>query len=220
MVWFVPPLLMVLLRYTFDKNMFLFMRVAPVLLGMFPLITMFLITSIAMLRERRGGTLDRLMTMSINKGELVAGYGLAFAVIALVQALIASFVAVVLLDVSVAAGVPLLVVAAILTALLGTAMGLFLSAFAKSEFQAVQFLPAFILPQLLVCGLFVPRELMAEPLQWFASIAPMTYGVDAMQQIAIQPSLTTQIVNDFLILGGFIIVALILGSLTIRRRDS
>lgn len=219
LVWLVPVLLMTLLRFVFDKNLPLFGRVAPVLLGIFPMITMFLITSIAMLRERRSGTLDRLMTMPINKGSLIAGYALAFALVALVQAVIASFVAIKFLDVEVAAGVPLLVSAAITSALLGTAMGLFLSAFAKSEFQAVQFLPAFILPQLLVCGLLVPREQMAMVLQRFADFVPMTYAVDAMQQITVRGSLTNQMVRDFLILGGFILVALILGALTIRRQD-
>lgn len=219
LILLVPPILMTLLRYVFDANLAVFTMIAPIILGVFPLIIMFLITSITMLRERRSGTLDRLMTMPIGKSELIAGYALAFSLVAFAQALVASFVAVSLLDVTVAAGTSLLICAAILAALLGTALGLFASAFAKTEFQAVQFMPAFVFPQLLVCGLFVPREQMATALQWFADIMPMTYSVDVMQQIAVQNSITSQMVRDFVVIIGYAIVALALAALTIRRKS-
>lgn len=218
LILFVPPILMVLLRYVFDAQTAVFYTITPIILGIFPLIIMFLITSITMLRERRSGTLDRLMVMPMGKGELIAGYAIAFSFVAFAQAVVASFVAVSLLDVTVAAGTPLLICAAILAALLGTALGLFASAFAKTEFQAVQFMPAFIFPQLLVCGLFVPRDQMATVLQRFADIMPMTYSVDAMQQIALQSSITSQITRDFVIIISYAVIALALGALTIRRK--
>src|ERR687898_2946294 len=142
-----------------------FDRVGAPLVGLFPFITMFLVTSITMLRERTTGTLERLMTMPMAKFDLLAGYGLAFALIATVQALITSVVAFGLLGLDVAGPEALVVLLAILNAVLGMALGLLVSAFAATEFQAVQFMPAFVLPQLLLCGLFVPRDAMAGALQ-------------------------------------------------------
>jgi ABC-2 type transport system permease protein len=110
-------------------------------------------------------------------------------------------------------------ISAVLAALLGTSLGLFASAFAASEFQAVQFMPALILPQLLVCGLFVARENMARPLQWFANVMPLTYSVDAMKQVTLDSHWSGTLSHDLAIVLGFAIVALILGSITIRRQE-
>jgi len=219
LIFIVPPALMTLLYFVFGEENTIFDSISPIILGIFPLIIMFLITSIAMLRERRSGTLDRLMAMPMGKGELIGGYALAFSTVAFLQAIITSFIATTFLGVSVAAGTPLLVCAAILSAILGTALGICASAFAKTEFQAVQFMPAFIFPQLLVCGLFVPREQMASALQGFANIMPMTYSVDAMQQLALHTSITGQIWRDFLLVAVYAVIALLLGSLTICRNS-
>jgi ABC-2 type transport system permease protein len=219
LILLVPAILLIILRYTFDGNQLLFDRLAPMILGIFPLIIMFIVTSIAMLRERRIGTLDRLMTMPMSKLDLIAGYGLAFALLALAQAAIASGVVLGLLGVSVAGGAGLVLLGAVVSALLGTALGLFMSAFATSEFQAVQFMPAFIFPQLLVCGLFVPREQMATVLQWFADIMPLTYAVDAMQQITTQNSWTADLTRDFVVVAAYAVAVLIMGALTIRRKS-
>ena len=143
---------------------------------------MFLVTSIAMLRERTSGTLERLMTLPLAKLDLLLGYGLAFALVAVVQASIASAVAFGLLGLDVEGSVALVVALAVANAVLGMALGLFLSAFASTEFQAVQFMPAVILPQLLLCGLLVPRDLMAPVLEWISYALPMTYAYDALAQ--------------------------------------
>lgn len=124
-----------------------------------------------------------------------------------------------LLGVDVLGGTFPTLIGAVLAASLGTALGLFLSAFASSEFQAVQFMPAFIFPQLLTCGLFIAREDMAEPLQWFANIMPLTYSVDAMKQVTMYSDWTSALTVDFMVVAGFVVVALILGSVTIHRQD-
>jgi len=188
-------------------------------LGIFPLIAMFMVTSIATLRERTNGTLDRLMTMPISKGDFIFGYAIAFAVVALVQALVTSFVVLGLLGVTVAGGTLPVLVSAILAAFLGTSLGLFMSAFATSEFQVVQFMPAFIMPQLLTCGLFVAREDMAKLLQWFADVMPLTYSVDAMKHVTTHTGWGSSLLKDFVVIGAFGIAALILGSITIRRQE-
>ncbi len=219
LVFFVPPLLITILKYTFNGTPSTFNHIAPMILGIFPMIMMFLITSIVTLRERTSGTLDRLMTMPISKLDFILGYAIAFSLLGFVQALISSFVMIELLGVTVIGGAAATVIGAVFASFLGTALGLFTSAFARSEFQAVQFMPAFIFPQLLTCGLFVAREHMADPLQWFANIMPLTYSVDAMQQITTHPTWTSALTWDLVTVGLFGVAALILGSATIRRRE-
>ena len=174
LVLVVPALLLTLFRYVFDGQPETFDRVGAPMVGIFPLVSMFLVTSIAMLRERTTGTLERLMSLPLGKGDLLAGYALAFALAAVVQASIASAVAFGLLGLDVEGSVALVVLLAVANAVLGVALGLFLSAFASTEFQAVQFMPAVLLPQLLLCGLLVARDEMAEALQWLSAVLPMT----------------------------------------------
>lgn len=214
----VPMVLMTILKYTFQSQL-AFDAVAPMILGIFPLVIMFIVTSIATLRERTIGTLDRLMAMPVSKLDFILGYAVAFALLAAAQACLASWVVLGLLGVTVAGGTLAVFISAVVAAFLGMALGLFMSAFATSEFQAVQFMPAFILPQLLVCGLFVAREQMARPLQWFADVMPMTYSVDAMKQIMAHAAWTSTLSRDLLVVGGFAVAALILGSITIRRQE-
>lgn len=218
LLFVVPPVLITVLKYVFQADL-VFDQLAPMLLGIFPLIMMFLVTSITTLRERREGTLDRLMTMPVSKLDFLFGYAVAFSLIALVQACLTSLVTLGLLGVVVADGTVPVLVGAVCAAFLGTAAGLFTSAFATTEFQAIQFMPAFIFPQLLTCGLFVPREHMAKLLQWFADVMPLTYSVDAMKQVTTQITWTARLSRDLLIVIGVGIVALILGAVTIRRQE-
>jgi len=159
----VPCLMLFLLRYVFDGSPRTFDSIGASLLGIFPLITMFLVTSIATLRERTSGTLERLLAMPLGKGDVIAGYALAFGTLAIVQSALATGLALWFLDLDVTGSAWLLLLVALLDALLGTALGLFVSAFAASEFQAVQFMPAVIFPQLLLCGLFTPRATTCTP---------------------------------------------------------
>lgn len=218
LVLLVPSVLLIILRYVFDSQPAVFNQIAPMILGIFPLIMMFIVTSITTLRERKTGTLERLMTMPISKFDLVLGYAMAFTVIALLQAAIASAAVLGLLDVNVQAGTWPVLISAAAAGFLGTTLGLFVSAFASSEFQAVQFMPAFIFPQLLTCGLFASRAQMATFLQWFADVMPLTYAVDAMKQVTQYAAWTGTLTRDLVIVVGCGLLALILGSLTIRRR--
>jgi ABC-2 type transport system permease protein len=218
LLFVVPSVLITLLKYVFDGQPGVFESLGPMLLGIFPMIMMFLITSIATLRERRSGTLDRLMTMPVSKLDFIVGYALAFFLVAALQAAITCFVLLGLLEVTVLGGTLPTLIGAVAAALLGTALGLFSSAFAATEFQAVQFMPAIMFPQLLVCGLFVPREQMAKVLQWFADVMPLTYSVDAMKQVTNQTQWTGDHTKDLIVVLGFTVAALILGSITIRRQ--
>jgi ABC-2 type transport system permease protein len=214
----VPALLLVLLRYVFDAQPAIFDRIGLILLGVFPLITMFLVTSVAMLRERSSGTLERLLTTPLSKLALLLGYGLAFALAAAAQAAVAVGLAYWLLDLTTAGSAWMVVLVAVTDAVLGMAMGLFFSAFARSEFQAVQFMPAVVFPQVLLCGLIWPREQMAGWLQAVSRVMPMTYAVQALSEIGGHPSPTGLLWRDLAIVVGAALAALLLGAATLRRR--
>lgn len=218
LLFVIPSILITILKYVFNKQNTLFSSIAPLLLGIFPMVIMFLITSITTLRERRSGTLERLMSTPLDKTDFIFGYAIAFSFVALLQALVTSTTLLVILKVTVLGGTIPTVIGAVLSALLGTSLGLFLSAFATTEFQAIQFMPAVIFPQFLVCGLFIPRDQMAKALQWFADVMPLTYSVDAMKQVATSSTWTFTHTKDLSIVLLFSVVALILGSITIQRQ--
>ena len=220
MLLVVPVLLLTLLRYVFDGSPEVFNAVGGPLLALCPFTTMFLVTSVAMLRERTSGTLERLLSMPMGKGDLLAGYALAFGLVAVVQTGLASAVALGPLGLEVAGSAALVVGLAVLDALLGTALGLLLSAFARTEFQAVQFLPAVVLPQLLLCGLFAPREAMAAPLQWLSDAFPLTYAVEGMQLVAASDELTAALAVDIGVVAGCVVAFLVLGAATLQRRSA
>jgi ABC-2 type transport system permease protein len=218
LVFLVPPLLLTLFRYVFDRQPQTFDRVGGPLVGLFPFISMFLVTSIAMLRERTSGTLERLMSMPVGKLDLLLGYGIAFAAVAAVQASLTSAVAFGLLGLETAGPVPAVVAIAIANALLGMALGLFVSAFALTEFQAVQFMPAVVIPQLLLCGLLVPRDQMAGLLEWVSNLLPLTYAYDALAQVTQDGALDAGVATDAGVVTGCIVLALALGAATLPRR--
>ncbi|MEU3186357.1 ABC transporter permease [Streptomyces sp. NPDC006923] len=217
---FVPCVMLFLLRYVFDGSPRAFDSIGASLLGIFPLITMFLVTSIATLRERTSGTLERLLAMPLGKTDLIAGYALAFGLLAVVQSALATGLALWALGLDVAGSPWLLLLVALLDALLGTALGLFVSAFAASEFQAVQFMPAVIFPQLLLCGLFTPRPNMQPVLETLSTLLPMSYAVDGMNEVLTHPDITAGFVRDALIVAGCALLVLGLGAATLRRRTA
>ncbi|WP_330331112.1 ABC transporter permease [Streptomyces sp. NBC_00536] len=214
----VPVLMLTLLRFVFDGSPRTFDSIGASLLGIFPLITMFLVTSIATLRERTSGTLERLLAMPLGKGDLIGGYALAFGAVAVVQSLLATGLALWFLGLDIVGSPWLLLLVALLDALLGTALGLFVSAFAASEFQAVQFMPAVIFPQLLLCGLFAPRNTMQPVLEAVSNVLPMSYAVDGMTQVLTHTDMTTDFVRDVIVVAACALLVLALGAATLRRR--
>ena len=213
-----PPLLLILFKYVFDNEPLVFQNIAPALVGLFPFTVMFLVTSIAMLRERTGGTLERLMSLSLTKLDLLIGYALAFALVAAIQAAVAAGVAFWLLDLTTQGPGWQLVVLAVANALLGMALGLFFSAFATSEFQAVQFMPAVVFPQVLLGGLFIPREDMARALELISNALPLTYAYDALARVSRGEAFSGDVSRDMIIVISAIGLSLILGATTLRRR--
>ncbi|MBB2922400.1 ABC transporter permease [Cellulomonas cellasea] len=211
-----PCVLLALVAWIFDGTPVLD-RFGPLLLGLFPMIVMFLVTSVATLRERTTGTLERLMATPIGKGDVVAGYALAFGLAAVVQALVLTGVAVVLLGMDVAGPLWVVGLVAVLDAVLGSTLGLAASALARTEFQAVQLMPAIVFPQIIACGILLPRDQMPAVLEAVSRVLPLTYGVDALQVLAAGGGLA-DVRGDVLVLVGFILAAVLVGATTLRRR--
>ena len=215
----VPTVMMILLRYVLSNSLLL-NRVAPEYIGVFPFVIMFIVAAITTQRERASGTLERLMAMPLGKLDLLAGYGIAFGLMAGLQVTVILVVSLTWLGVTLPGSAVPMAVVAVLDAILGMACGLFASAFARTEFQAVQFLPAFVLPQALLSGLVVPRDDMTGVLRWLSDVLPLSYAVDAMQRITTATSWTSAISADVAIILAFTVAALVGGALTLRRRTS
>jgi len=219
LMFLAPTVLMSLLAWVFSNNDRMFNAIAPALLGVFQFVIMFLITSITTLRERTGGTLERLMTMRISKADIIIGYALAFGVFGIIQSVITSSVAIYWLGMDVAGPQWFVIMVAIADTLLGVALGLLASAFARTEFQAVQFMPAFIFPQLIVCGLFVPLSQLPDALNTAAYWLPLTYAVDALNGVVTNADITGDMWRDIWVVVCFILASLAFASLTLRRRS-
>ncbi len=216
----VPCVLLTLLWWMFDGDDQTFNRFGSPLLAMFPFIIMFLVTSVTTLRERSSGTLERLLTTPMGKADLLAGYALACGAVAVLQAVVVVVLTVGLLGMDVRGPIWVLAVVAVLDAILGSALGLLVSAFAATEFQAVQFMPAFVLPQVLLCGLFVPRESLPDVLSVVSDVLPLSYAVDAMREVQTESSWTSGLSVDVGVIAGSGLVALALASATLRRRTA
>jgi ABC-2 type transport system permease protein len=215
---FVPIVLVVLLDQIYHDRRMVFQQIGGPLLGLFPLITMFLVTSITMLRERVSGTLERLMALPLAKLDVLAGYAIAFALLAAVQAILVSTVAFGFLGLHTQGPSWAVVLLAVSNAVLGMSLGLFVSAFARTEFQAIQFMPAFIFPQILLCGLFIPRGQMAGWLRDISAVFPFTYAYDALHRATALGVFDGRFALDLSITLAVTVLALALGASTLRRR--
>ncbi|MET3721246.1 ABC-2 type transport system permease protein [Arthrobacter sp. UYEF21] len=222
----VPALLLTAVYFLYENETLppgvprTFDRVGLMMLAIFPFVVMFLVTSITMLRERTSGTLERLLTTPIHKADLLFGYGLAFSIMAALQSLVATAVAYWVFGLDIQGSPGLVVMIAVINAVLGVALGLLCSAFARTEFQAVQFMPVVVVPQILLCGLFVARERMNEVLEAISNVLPLTFSVDALQEIATNTEPTEQLWMDAGIIAAIVLLVLVLASLTLRRRSA
>lgn len=214
----VPSLLITLMYFLFENNQMVFSAVGGTMLAVFPFVIMFLITSIATLRERTGGTLERLLAMPIGKLDLIFGYAIVFGVLSVIQVSVALAVSILWLDLEVAGSIWHLLMVSSIDAVLGVALGLCVSALARSEFQAVQFMPALVLPQFLLCGLLVPRDQMADWLKVISDFLPLTYAVEAINRVLHFDTVDDEFWRHIAIIVLTTIGLLIIGSLTLRRR--
>ncbi|MCW2755855.1 MAG: transporter permease [Marmoricola sp.] len=219
MLLVLPCAIIALLRWMFSAQTGTgFQGLAPALLALIPFVVMFLVTSVTTLRERTSGTLERLLAMPLGKADFLFGYALAFGAVAAVQSALAVGVSIWWLGLDVSGPTWLLLVVAVLDAVLGTALGLLVSAFARTEFQAVQFMPALVIPQMLLCGLFIHRHRLPGFLHAISNCLPLSYAVDAMTAVSTRTN--PRVGADLAVVAGFTVAALVLGALTLRRRTA
>jgi ABC transporter DrrB family efflux protein len=214
----VPCVLEALLRLIYSHNRRAFDQAGAPLLAIFPLTTIFLVTSIALLRERLSGTLERLFTTPLGRLDLLLGYALSFGLLATAQAIVASALTLIVLGLHVSGDVVLVVALAVAVALLGMGLGLLASAFARSEFQVVQFLPLVIFPQFLLSGLLVARNQMPSALHAISDLLPLSYAVDGMHHLTRDAGAPAALWLDIAIVLAFALAAVLLGARTLQRR--
>lgn len=219
MLVLVPGLILALLKWMFSGNVVGFSELGPPLLVLIPFTVMFLVTSVTTLRERSSGTLERLLAMPTGKADFVGGYAVAFGLVATVQSVLAVLLSVWALGLTVAGSLWMLVVVAVVDAVLGAALGLFVSAFARTEFQAVQFMPVLVIPQILLCGLFVARSSLPEFLHVISDVMPLSYAVDAMSRVS-AVGVDRTVWGDLALVTGFVVAVLAAGAATLRRRTA
>jgi ABC-2 type transport system ATP-binding protein/ABC-2 type transport system permease protein len=215
----VPSLLIGLMSWIFSDTD-VFDQVGPAMLALFPFIIMFLVTSITTLRERRSGTLERLLSLPIGKLDFIVGYTLAFGFLAIVQASIAVGFAVWVCGLTIDGSIWLLLAVALADAVLGTTLGVFASAFARTEFQVVQFMPAMVFPQVLLGGIFLPRDQLPDVLHAISDWLPLSHAIDALNAVARDDQDANYVGGKLLIIGAFALGAVILGSITLRRKSA
>lgn len=224
MILLVPSLVITLMYFMFENvphppgTPSPFQVACLILLGLFPFFLMFIITSITMQRERASGTLERILTTPLRRLDLLIGYGTAFSIAAAAQATLACVVSFWLLGFDTVGNPAWVFAIAIVNAVLGVALGLLCSAFARTEFQAVQFIPVVMVPQLLLAGIIVPRAALPDWLQWVSNVLPASYALEAVQQVGAHPELTGIAVRDIVVVLGFTLATLCLAAVTLRRR--
>ncbi|SPT52497.1 Inner membrane transport permease ybhR [Actinomyces bovis] len=218
----VPSLLVSLLYFVYldyPNGVLLFNRVAVTMVAVLPMLVMFLVTSVAMLRERRSGTLERLWTTPLHRADLLLGYGTAFTLAACVQSLVLSAVCAWMLGVELAGSWAWLVLVGLLDAFVGVAMGLFTSAFSRSEFQAVQLMPVVISPQIFLCGLLVPRPRLPSVLEVIGNYLPMSWAADTASHLAIANDMPWEVSRNVLWLALFGLAVLVVAAITVPRQS-
>jgi ABC-2 type transport system permease protein len=200
-------------------SMSAFDNFGPVLLGFFIFFFTFLVSGVTFVQERRSGTLERMLATPLRRHELVVGYALGFSVVVFVQASLVAVVSVYLLDMMLVGSFFWLLVITLLLATTALAIGMFISAFARSEFQVFQFIPIVIIPQVFFSGLF-PLETMPAFLRTLGELLPLTYGAHAMREVMIRGSGIDVIWSDLAVLAGFTLLCLAANVLALKQYRS
>jgi len=216
LILIVPLVVMTLIGLSFPEDNILNF-VAPALLATLALFFGFLLTGISFLRERSQGTMERLMVSPVSILDILIGYLVGFLTFAMVQTIIILLFTIYVLDVRYSGALWQIFVFQAVIAMGAVNLGIFISTFARNEFQVAQFIPLVIVPQMFLCGVIWPVDQMSTVLQWLAKILPLTYGVDGLQEIMVNGKSLLDVGVDLSVLVGFVILNSILAALTLRR---
>ena len=199
-----------------DKNTGFFARMIPILIGFVVFFFVFLISGMALLKERTSGTLERLLATPVKRSEIVYGYMLSYGIIAIFQTAVVVLAAIWLLDVEVVGSILNVIIVNVVLALVALAFGILLSTLAKSEFQMMQFIPLVIMPQLFFSGI-IPLSSMGEWAPTVGKFLPLTYSGDAISQIILYGHNLGDILSNLGVLMIFLIILTILNIVGLRR---
>lgn len=199
-----------------SADMAAFDNFGPVLIGYFSFFFVFLIAGVSFLRERTGGTLERLLVTPLRRWEIVAGYVLGFGIFTMIQATLIAWFAIQILDIMMVGSFWYVLLITLLLSLTALTLGTFLSAYANNEFQMIQFIPLVIVPQVFFSGLF-NMETMNVWLQKLSIIMPLTYGAEALRNIMIRGKGWSDIAIDVYVLLGFSIFFMVANVLALRK---
>ena len=199
-----------------DKNTGFFARMIPILIGFVVFFFVFLISGMALLKERTSGTLERLLATPVKRSEIVYGYMLSYGIIAIFQTAVVVLAAIWLLDVEVVGSILNVIIVNVVLALVALAFGILLSTLAKSEFQMMQFIPLVIMPQLFFSGI-IPLSSMGEWAPTVGKFLPLTYSGDAISQIILYGHNLGDILSNLSVLMVFLIILTILNIVGLRR---
>jgi len=214
----VPVVVMTIIWLSFPSELGTLDYVAPALLATLALFFGFLLTGISFLRERSQGTLERLMASPASRLDIVLGYLLGFFVFALLQTLIIVLFTVYALDIRYTGDLWQIFVFQVFILTGAINLGIFISTFARNEFQMVQFIPLIILPQVFLCGLLWPVDQMSDYLQWISRFLPLTYAVSGLRDIMLYGKTLVDVSGDLLVLAAFAVGISVITAFTVRRR--
>ncbi|EZP78918.1 ABC transporter [Parageobacillus genomosp. 1] len=199
-----------------SEDMALFDNFGPVLIGFFVFFFVFLIAGVSFLRERTGGTLERLLATPLKRWEIVAGYIIGFGLFTTLQASLIAWFAVDILDMMMEGSFLYVLLITFLLAMTALTLGTLLSAFANNELQMMQFIPLVVVPQIFFSGLF-NLDTMAEWLRSLSVVMPLTYGADALREIMIRGNGWSEIAKDVYVLLGFAVLFMILNVVALKK---
>ncbi|HEX9038912.1 MAG TPA: ABC transporter permease [Ktedonobacterales bacterium] len=190
---------------------------APMFIGLFSFFFVFLLACVAFIRERGQGTLERLMVSPLSQTELTLGYVLGLTLFATIQSLVILVFVIYVLQVHYAGSLWLLFAVTFLLTLGGVNLGIFASAYARNEFQVIQFVPLLIVPQALLGGLFFAVKTLPIVLKQLAYVMPLTWANFALQDVMLKGLGIDHIWPDLVFLGGFAVLMVFAAALSLRQ---
>jgi ABC-2 type transport system permease protein len=192
----------------------------PALLATLILFFGFLLSGISFLRERSQGTRERLMASPVSRLDIILGYLIGFLLFAIIQTLVLFFYTVYVINVDFLGELWQIILFQVLIGILSVCLGIFISAFARNEFQMIQFIPLIIVPQVFICGVLFPVNTLPDWLQWIARFLPLTYGVDGIRAMMLEGKGLVDIGKEIAVLAGYAIALMALAGISLRRGHS
>ena len=217
MIIVAPVVVMSLVGFSFADQRDVLDRLAPALMGVFAMFFVFILTGVSFLRERAQGTLERLLTTPVGRADLLVGYLLGFLLFASIQSLVILLYTTLALQIDYQGALWQIFVLLMVLTVVAVNLGIFISTFARNEFQVVQFIPLVLAPQIFLSGVILPVEQLPGYFQAVSKVLPLTYAVDGLKEIMLNGQSLGDIGVDLGVLIGFAAVLLVLAAATVRR---